>query len=104
MSVLSITFHATENVLKDWETYTNSTLKLLIDNFMDVNQYLLSDVDSGMINEGKNYNLLLIFDNESYREQFLANEMLNLEELITAEFGSEVMIFPTLLNPIVSKL
>lgn len=99
MSLLSITFHCTEKTLKDWEKYVNETLGLLADNLMDVDQYFLSEVQSEMINEGKNYNLLLVFANEDLRTDFVESELENIKERIELKFGTEVMIFLTYLNP-----
>ncbi len=99
MSILSITFHCTKNNLEAWENYMDETLVLMTENLMDVNQYILSEVHSDYIEEGKNYNLLLIFDNDELREDFIKSEMENIAERIEAKFGQEVMIFNTFLNP-----
>lgn len=99
MSVLSITFHCPESYLEPWENYVNETLSLMAENLMDVEKYILSEVHSEMINEGKNYNLLLVFDTDELREQFLENELKNISERIEKEFGENVMIFQTFLNP-----
>ena len=103
MSVLSITFHCPESYLEAWETYVNDTLGLMAENLMEVDQYILSEVQTEMLHEGKNYNLLLIFANDELRAQFLENEMLNIEERVKAEFGENVMTFITFLNPIQSR-
>jgi len=99
MSLLSLTFHCTQNHLENWEKYMNETLSLMAENLMEVDKYVLSEVQSNMVNEGKNYNLLLFFDNEELREQFLENELLNIQERIEKEFAENVMIFQTFLNP-----
>ncbi|GEN74682.1 DUF4286 family protein [Chryseobacterium hagamense] len=104
MSVLSITFHCTKNRLEEWENYVDETLVLMTENLMDVSQYMLSEVHSDYIEEGKNYNLLLIFDTEEVREDFIKSEMENIAERVEAKFGQEVMIFNTLLNPKKLKL
>ena len=52
-----------------------------------------------MLNEGKNTNLFLWFDNDELRSQFMESELVNLEERIAKKFGNEVMVFPTFLNP-----
>ncbi|BEV03221.1 DUF4286 family protein [Chryseobacterium gambrini] len=104
MSILSITFHCTKNNLEKWENYMDDTLVLMTENLMDVNQYILSEVHSDYIEEGKNYNLLLIFDNDELREDFIKSEMENIAERIDAKFGQEVMIFNTFLNPKKSRL
>lgn len=104
MSVLSITFHCTKDNLEEWENYIDETLVLMTENLMDVNKYILSEVHSDFIEEGKNYNLLLIFDNEGLREDFIKSELLNISERIEKKFGQEVMVFNTFLNPKKSRL
>ncbi|BFO68174.1 DUF4286 family protein [Chryseobacterium sp. ES2] len=104
MSVLSITFHCTKDNLEEWENYIDETLVLMTENLMDVNKYILSEVHSDFIEEGKNYNLLLIFDNEELREDFIKSELLNISERIEKKFGQEVMVFNTFLNPKKSRL
>ncbi|EJL67500.1 DUF4286 family protein [Chryseobacterium populi] len=99
MSVLSITFHCTQDNIEDWENYIDETLVLMTDNLMDVNKYILSEVHSDYIEEGKNYNLLLIFDNEELRSDFIKSELVNIAERIEKRFGQKVMIFNTFLNP-----
>ncbi|REC50016.1 DUF4286 family protein [Chryseobacterium pennipullorum] len=105
MSVLSITFHCTKNNLEEWENYIDETLILMTENLMDVNKYILSEVHSDYIDdEGKNYNLLLMFDNETLRTDFIESELKNIAERIEKKFGHEVMIFNTFLNPKKSRL
>ena len=99
MSILSITFHTTENRVSEWDTYMENELYQLVENLMDVEKYVLSEVFSEMINEGKNTNLFLWFGNDELRDQFMESEMLNIEERIAGKFGQDVMIFPTYLNP-----
>lgn len=99
MSVLSITFHCTKNNLEEWENYIDETLILMAENLLDVNKYILSEVHSDYIDEGKNYNLLLAFDNDDLREDFVQSELKNIAERVEARFGTEVMIFNTFLNP-----
>ncbi|SHE40822.1 DUF4286 family protein [Chryseobacterium takakiae] len=99
MSVLSITFHCTKNNLEEWENYIDETLILMAENLLDVNKYILSEVHSDYIDEGKNYNLLLVFDNDNLREDFVQSELKNIAERVEARFGTEVMIFNTFLNP-----
>lgn len=99
MSILSLTFHCTEKSLKDWGNYVDDTLILMVENLFDVDKYIISEVETEMINEGKNHNLLLVFDNAELREQFLENEFVNIKERIETRFGEEVMLFVTFLNP-----
>lgn len=103
MSVLSLTFHSTENIKESWENYIESNLYPMIENLMDVEKYILSEVESEMINEGKNTNLLLVFDNTEKRQDFVEIEMRNIVERIEQHFGQEVMVFVTFLNPRRSK-
>lgn len=99
MSVLSITFHCIKDNLEEWEKYVDETLTLMTENLMDVDKYILSEVHSDYIDEGKNYNLLLIFDDENTRREFTESELLNISERIEKQFGNKVMIFNTMLNP-----
>lgn len=99
MSVLSITFHCTKDNIEEWENYVDDTLVLMTENLLDVEKYILSEVHSDFIEDGKNYNLLLIFDDEEKRTEFMESELLNISERIEKKFGQEVMIFNTFLNP-----
>ena len=99
MSILSITFHTTENQITEWDLYLDNELHQMVENLIDVDQYILSEVESDMLNEGKNTNLLLIFADDTLRNDFMESEMLNIEERISKKFGPEVVIFPTFLNP-----
>lgn len=99
MSVLSITFHCTKNNIEEWENYVDDTLVLMTENLMDVEKYIFSEVHSDYIEDGKNYNLLLIFDNEEKRTDFIESELENISEIIEKKFGQEIMIFNTFLNP-----
>lgn len=98
MSILSITFHATDNRVEEWDIYLENELHQMVENLLDVEKYILSEVHSDMLNEGKNTNLFLMFDNAEIRDQFMESEMVNLAEIINQRFGEEVMIFPTFLN------
>ena len=99
MSFLSLTFHHTESINKEWENYLGNDLHQMIENLMDVEKYILSEVQSDMINEGKNTNLLLVFDNEEKRDDFIEIELKNITERIESKFGENVMVFTTFLNP-----
>lgn len=104
MSVLSITFHTTENVSAAWEKYLLEDLHQMIENLLDAEKYLLSEVESKMISEGKNTNLLLMFENMEKRQEFTESELPNITERIEKEFGEQVMIFKTALNPKKSRM
>ena len=99
MSILSITFHTVESQIENWNQYTDTELALMIDNLYDVEKYILSEVKSEMLTEGKNTNLLLIFDNNEKRQDFIEIELINITDRIESTFGENVMIFQTLLNP-----
>ncbi len=104
MSVLSITFHTVESELSNWEQYVDTELIELVENLYDVEKYILSQVETEMLTEGKNTNLLLIFDNDQKRKEFTETELLNISERIAANFGETVMIFITELNTKKSRL
>ncbi|MCX8532351.1 DUF4286 family protein [Chryseobacterium luquanense] len=104
MSVLSITFHCVNNSLEEWEKYVDETLVLMTENLLDVDKYILSEVHSDFIDEGKNYNLLLIFEDEEKRTDFMESELLNITDRIETKFGQNVMVFNTSLNPKKKKI
>ena len=99
MSILSLTFHTPANLVASWDEYIETDLENMVENLMDVEKYILSEVESDMISEGKNTNLLLLFDDVEKRQDFLEIEFKNITERIKAKFGQEVMIFETFLNP-----
>ena len=99
MSILSLTFHTPADLVTSWDDYMETDLKIMVENLMDVEKYILSEVESDMISEGKNTNLLLIFDDIEKRQDFIEIEFKNITERIEAKFGQEVMIFETFLNP-----
>ena len=98
MSVLSITFHTVESELSNWEQYVDTELIELVENLYDVEKYILSQVETEMLTEGKNTNLLLVFENDAKRQEFTETELLNISERIGKHFGEKVMIFITQLN------
>lgn len=98
MSILSITFHTVESQLQTWEQYLENELMTLVENFIDVENYILSEVNTEMLTEGKNTNLLLIFESDEKRQEFTETELYNLSEIIARKFGENVMIFKTELN------
>ena len=104
MSILSITFHTVEGQIENWNQYVDTELALMIENLYDVEKYILSEVKSEMLTEGKNTNLLLIFENDQKRKEFTETELLNISERIAARFGETVMIFITELNTKKSRL
>ena len=100
MSILSVTFHTVENQLENWNNFIQRDLVQMIDNLYDVEKYILSEVETKMLTEGKNTNLLLVFENQQKREEFVTTELLNISERIAQNFGENVMIFITNLNPL----
>jgi len=98
MSVLSITFHTVESELSNWEQYVDTELIELVENLYDVEKYILSQVETEMLTEGKNTNLFFVFENDSKRQEFTETELLNISERIGNQFGEKVMIFITQLN------
>lgn len=98
MSILSLTFHTSADLVASWDEYIKTDLENMVENLMDVEKYILSEVESDMISEGKNTNLLLIFDDIEKRQEFIDIEFKNITERIEAKFGQEVMIFETFLN------
>jgi hypothetical protein len=51
-----------------------------------------------MLTEGKNTNLLLVFESDVKRQEFTETELFNISERIGKQFGETVMIFITQLN------
>ncbi|NAW50923.1 DUF4286 family protein [Elizabethkingia argentiflava] len=99
MSVLSITFHVESNVQMLWSNFMETEFYHWIDSLSDVEKYIFSEVDSLYIDEGKNYNLLMIFHNLENRNTFLSNTIENLRKSIYQKFSQEeVLIFITELN------
>lgn len=98
MSIISLTFHSIPSLEAEWKDYVQTTLIQLAENLYDAERYILSEVDSAMINEGSNTNLLLMFANDEKREDFMLNEFENIRERIESKFGDQVLIFKTFLN------
>ena len=104
MSVLSVTFHTIESELQNWNNFVKTDLKKIIENLYDAEKYILSEVETEMLTEGKNTNLLIVFENQQKREEFLSTELINISERIAQKFGENVMIFVTKLNPFQQKI
>ncbi|TXF79381.1 DUF4286 family protein [Chryseobacterium sp.] len=103
MKVLSLTFHSTPNVGKEWENFVQNELIEMAESLQEVKNYLISEVETDMLSEGRNTNLLLIFDNNENRIDFLENDLQNIAGELEVKFGNNVLIFDTLLNPIKSN-
>ena len=78
----------------DWENYMEKELHEMVENLIDVEKYILSEVHSEMINEGKNTNLLLVFDNEEKRQDFIEIELINITDRIEGAFGEVPVVEP----------
>ena len=104
MSVLSVTFHTIESELQNWNNFVKTDLIKIIENLYDAEKYILSEVETEMLTEGKNTNLLIVFENQQKREEFLSTELVNISERIAQKFGENVMIFVTKLNPFQQKI
>lgn len=104
MSILSLTFHTPEDLCGAWEIFMKTELLQMVKNLMDVEKYMVSEVASDMIGEGKNTNLLLIFESDEKRTDFVQIELINITEIIETKFGQEVMMFETYLNPFSSRI
>ena len=104
MSVLSVTFHTIESELQNWNNFVKTDLIKIIENLYDAEKYILSEVETEMLTEGKNTNLLIVFENQQKREEFLSTELINISERIAQKFGENVMIFVTKLNPFQQKI
>ena len=104
MSILSVTFHTIESELQNWNNFVKTDLKKIIENLYDAEKYILSEVETEMLTEGKNTNLLIVFENQQKREEFLSTELINISERIAQKFGENVMIFVTKLNPFQQKI
>lgn len=104
MSVLSVTFHTIESELQNWSDFVKTDLIKIIEDLYDAEKYILSEVETEMLTEGKNTNLLIVFENQQKREEFLSTELVNISERIEQKFGGNVIIFVTHLNPIQQKI
>lgn len=103
MSALSITFHFNENRLQEWNNNLLISLQSLINDTPQVKDFIISEVHTEYIEEGKNYNILLFFSDENARESFLSQQLAMLDQSITQQFGNNIMLFATPLNIIVSN-
>lgn len=103
MQLLSLTFHAEQNVVEEFKIYLENTFLPQVKNAHSQGGFIFSEVGSAMISEGKNYNLLLIFDDEESRAAYLGEKLPQIAEVILQNFGSQVMIFETQLHPLAWK-
>lgn len=104
MTTLSVTFHCTALELENWKNYLNAEFLELIDKLNHVENFIFSEVHTEMIQEGKNFNLFLFFNNEEVRDAFIENELKSITEKVENKFANEVMVFLTFLHPIKHSL
>lgn len=98
MVILSITFHTAASHFQEWALFIEDELVEFLNPTNSSEKYLLSEVESEMLAEGKNTNLLLFFENEERKQQFLQTEFTMLENQVLSIFGDSVMIFKTHLH------
>lgn len=102
MAILSITFHIDDNKVEEWNNYLNNTLVTEIEKLNKL--FLLSEVDTEMLSEGKNINLLLFFDSPEDRELYLHNTFPSIAQDIISNFQESVLIFKTFLNSLTKNI
>lgn len=98
MAILSITFHTVENTIKEWDNFVKNELIPNIQSFDK--KYILTEVETEMLSEGKNTNLLLFFENQRDRILFLEQTFPLIFHKILSHFQENVLIFKTFLNTI----
>lgn len=102
MAILSVTFHIDDNKVEEWNNYLNNTL---ITEIQRLNKkFLFSEVDTEMLSEGKNINLLLFFDNQEDRELFLNSTFPSIAQDVISNFQESVLIFKTFLNSLAKNV
>lgn len=98
MAILSITFHTEENKIPEWNEYLK---KELIPNLESLNRkYLLSEVETEILTEGKNTNLLIFCKNREDRVLFSEKIYPHFSQKILDKFQEGVLVFKTYLNSI----
>lgn len=98
MAILSITFHTTENKIDEWNDFIKNEL---IPNIKSLDRkYILTEVETEMLSEGKNTNLLLFFENQKDRLLFMEQTFPLISQKILLHFQENVLIFNTFLNTI----
>lgn len=80
MAILSITFHTEEHKINDWNSFLEKELLEIIKNFS--RKYIISEVESEMLSEGKNTNVLLFFDNQYTFAEFIKNFIWNMRKFV----------------------
>ncbi|MDO4763103.1 MAG: DUF4286 family protein [Flavobacteriaceae bacterium] len=102
MTLLSITFHTDEHRIEEWENFVENELIHEINKFNT--KYMLSEVDSEMLSEGKNTNLLLFFENQNEINDFIEKTFSKVSQKILEQFQESVLIFKTLLKNVKTNI
>lgn len=105
MNLLSVAFHIEAKALPKWQRFISENWPDLITKLAYFDRYIFSEVESPLIEEGSNYNLLIVFDHQAHKTLFLQQEMAKVVSEIQQHFnGDEVVIFHTSLHPIAHQL
>ncbi|MDR7779384.1 DUF4286 family protein [Riemerella anatipestifer] len=104
MSILSLTFHCEQGSISEWKTYFNESIISHCKKSKNLKHYIASEVETERLQEGTNFNLLLIFETTEDRTIFIKNELPNITMEVEKIFGDRVLVFATLLNPTNSNL
>ncbi|MDR7831063.1 DUF4286 family protein [Riemerella anatipestifer] len=104
MSILSLTFHCEQGSISKWKTYFKESIINYYKETPNLKHYIASKVETERLQEGTNFNLLLIFETVEDRTIFIKNELPNITMEIETRFGDRVLVFATLLNPTSSNL
>ncbi|ADQ81489.1 DUF4286 family protein [Riemerella anatipestifer] len=99
MSILSLTFHCEQGSIPEWKTYFNESIINYYRKTQNLKHYIASEVETERLQEGTNFNLLLIFETVEDRTIFIKNELPNITMEVEKIFGERVLVFATLLNP-----
>lgn len=96
MAILSITFHIEEQKVAEWEQFLTNEILPEIKAWQ--RKFILSEVETEMLSEGKNTNLLLFFTTSEERIDFLEQTFPPLSQKIITKFQDKILIFKTFLN------
>lgn len=96
MAILSITFHTEEQKITEWEQFLTNEILPEIKAWQ--RKFILSEVETEMLSEGKNTNLLLFFTTAEERIDFLEQTFPSLSQKIITKFQDKILIFKTFLN------
>ncbi|MCO7318902.1 DUF4286 family protein [Riemerella anatipestifer] len=99
MSILSLTFHCEQGSISEWKTYFKDGIINYHKETLNLKHYIASEVETDRLQEGTNFNLLLIFETIEDRTIFIKNELPNITTEVEKIFSDRVLIFATLLNP-----